>query len=417
MMELVDMLDLGSSAARRGGSELKKYASKAELKGFRKGKTPIGVVKKMYGQSVLAQVINDKLQKSLTDYIESEKLELLGQPLPSEDQDGDIDFNPNDLQDYTFKYDIGLSPEFELQGLTDKDSYDIHDVQLTDEVVDEEIGFVTKKFGVQEDMDGAVEVRDIITVHAEELEGGKPKKDGWATEFTVMVDTLADNYKETILKLSKGDTFTFDPYTLEDGKERDYVHKYILNVKTEEGEEEPIIGNEFTGTIAGIKQKHYDNQATQLMYREIMDKLIADTTVDLPADFLKRWVTETNEEASAEDIEKDFDGFLKNLKWTLIKGKLSSMFEVKVEGEEVYAAMEQKVRGYFGQYGMDDSYMGQIMQNMMQNREEVNKTYEELQAEKIFSKIGETVKQKKKAISLDAFNDMVKELNAKQGAA
>jgi len=148
-----------------------------------------------------------------------------------------------------------------------------------------------------------------------------------------------------------------------------------------------------------------------------MDKLIADTTVDLPADFLKRWVTETNEEASAEDIEKDFDGFLKNLKWTLIKGKLSSMFEVKVEGEEVYAAMEQKVRGYFGQYGMDDSYMGQIMQNMMQNREEVNKTYEELQAEKIFSKIGETVKQKKKAISLDAFNDMVKELNAKQGAA
>jgi len=267
-----------------------------------------------------------------------------------------------------------------------------------------------------------------------------------------MVDTLADNYKETILKLSKGDTFTFDPYTLEDGKERDYVHKYILNVKTEEGEEEPIIGNEFTGTIAGIKrlvpaafdqelfdkhfpkgevtseedarkkiaeniQKHYDNQATQLMYREIMDKLIADTTVDLPADFLKRWVTETNEEASAEDIEKDFDGFLKNLKWTLIKGKLSSMFEVKVEGEEVYAAMEQKVRGYFGQYGMDDSYMGQIMQNMMQNREEVNKTYEELQAEKIFSKIGETVKQKKKAISLDAFNDMVKELNAKQGAA
>jgi len=159
--------------------ELKKYASKAELKGFRKGKTPIGVVKKMYGQSVLAQVINDKLQKSLTDYIESEKLELLGQPLPSEDQDGDIDFNPNDLQDYTFKYDIGLSPEFELQGLTDKDSYDIHDVQLTDEVVDEEIGFVTKKFGVQEDMDGAVEVRDIMAASLKKMAGLQSLQSWW----------------------------------------------------------------------------------------------------------------------------------------------------------------------------------------------------------------------------------------------
>jgi len=432
--------------------ELRKYADKAQLKGFRKGKTPIGVVKKMYGQGVLAEVINTTLQESLSGYITEQKLELLGQPLPAEDQEGDIDFNVNDLQDYTFKYDIGLAPEFELAGLTDKDKYDIHDIELSDAIVDEEIGFITKKFGTQEDVEGAIEVKDIISINADELQDGKPKKDGWATEFTVMVDTLADNYKEAILKLSTGDSFNFDPYSLEDGKDKEYVHKYILNVKTEEGEEEPTIGNEFVGNIVGIKrlvpaefnqelfdkyfpkgevkseedarkkiadniQKHYDNQATQIMYREIMDKLIDDTQVDLPADFLKRWVTETNQDASAEDIEKDFDGFLKNLKWTLIKSKLSTMFDVTVESEEVYAAMEQKVRGYFGQYGMDESYVAQIMQNMMQNREEVNKTYEELQAEKIFSKIGDTVGKKKKKISVEDFNELVKELNSKQAAA
>ena len=432
-------------------SELKKYAGKVQMKGFRQGKTPIGVVKKMYGQSVLAEVINTTLQESLNTYITDEKLNLLGQPLPAEDQEGELDFNPNKLVDYTFKFDVGLSPEVTLSGLTADDKYEIYDVTIDKAIVDDEIGFITKKLGTQEDVDGKVEEKDILTINAVELDGKKEKKDGWATEFTVMVDTLADEYKDAVLKMSKGDTFAFDIYKLENDRNEEYVQKYLLN-RTNEEDQDREIGNDFQGTIAKISRlkeaafdqelfdkyfpegdvkseeearakitenikKHYDNQATQIMYRNIMDKLIEDTKLDFPEAFLKRWVKENNQEATDEQIEADFAPFLSNLKWTLIKGKLSEMYEVKVEPSEVYTAMEAKVKGYFGQYGVDDAYVGEIMKNMMQNREEVNKTFEELQAEKVFGAIGEVVGRKKKKIAVKDFNEMVKELNAKQQAA
>lgn len=432
-------------------SELTKYAGKVQMKGFRQGKTPVGVVKKMYGQSVLAEVINKTLQDSLNKYITDEKLDLLGQPLPAEDQDGELDFNPNNLIDYTFKFDVGLSPKVELTGLSESDKYEMYDVTIDDAIIDEEIAFIKKKLGTQEEVEGAVQERDILTINAVELDGKKEKADGWATEFTVMVDTLADEYKDALLQMSTGDSFNFDIYQLEKDRNEEYVEKYLLN-KTNEEDKEQEIGRDFKGTIAKIARlreaefdqelfdkyfpegdvkseeearakisenikKHYDNQATQIMYRTIMDKLIADTKLDFPEAFLKRWVKENNQDATDEQIEADFEPFLSNLKWTLIKGKLGEMFEVTVQPSEVYTAMEQKVKGYFGQYGVDDAYVAEIMKNMMQNREEVNKTYEELQAEKTFSAIGEVVGRKKKKISVADFNEVVKELNAKQQAA
>ena len=99
--------------------ELKKYAGKSQLKGFRKGKTPLAVIRKMYGQGVLAELINTTLQESINGYIDEHKLNLLGQPLPSEDQTGDMDFDPINLKDFEFKFDLGLAPEFELSGVTD----------------------------------------------------------------------------------------------------------------------------------------------------------------------------------------------------------------------------------------------------------------------------------------------------------
>ena len=92
-------------------SELSKYAAKAQIKGFRKGKTPHSVIKKMYGRSVLAEVVNDTLQHALSDYLQKEDLPILGQPIPADDQDGNLSFDVNNLEDYEFKYEIGLSPE------------------------------------------------------------------------------------------------------------------------------------------------------------------------------------------------------------------------------------------------------------------------------------------------------------------
>jgi len=431
-------------------SELKKAAGKANLKGFRKGKTPASVIRKMYGKSVLAEVVNETLQKALTNYLDEEKLNILGQPIPSDDQDGDLEFNVNQLEDYTFKFDVGIAPEFEIDGVSEDDEYDIYKIEVDEKVITEELENAQKRLGTHEHPEGAVIANDIIKVQAEELDGDEVKEDGWATEFSVLVDSLTDEYKEEVLSLSTGDTFNFDIYQLEKEKGEDYVKKYLLNVpKVEEGEEEPVIGNMFQGKISEISRlkiaeldqeffdkyfgkdevkseeearakieeyigTHYHNQALQFMYRNIMDKLVADTEVEMPKAFLKKWLKMTNEKLTDSEIEKDFDGFLENMKWTLIKNKLVNDFGVEVSQDEIIESMRNKVKGYFGQYGMEESYVDKVLQQMLQNQEEINKTYEELQAGKLFTKIGEKVKHKENKISLEDFNEKVKELNEKQ---
>ncbi len=435
-------------------SELSKTAAKAQMKGFRKGKTPLSVVKKMYGKGILADAVNNTLQTALSEYLKSEELDILGQPIPSDDQDGDLDFDVNNLLDYEFKFDIGMSPKVDVLGVSDSDSYDIDKIKIDDKTIDEELENAQKRLGEQSHPDGAVLAGDIIKIQADELDGKKPKENGWASEFSVLVDSLTEKYNKEVLKLSKDDSFSFDVNELENDKGEDYVRKYLLNVpKTEEGAEEPVIGNMFTGKIVDISRLvkaelnqdfydkyfgegavnsdkeardkveeniglHYENQALQLMYRDIMDKLVADTKVQLPETFLKKWLQLTNEKLSAEEIDKDFPGFLDNMKWTLIKSELAKKFEIEVSPEDIREAMTAKVRNYFGQYGqqMDDTMLNEVMGKMFQNQEEVNKTYEELQAGRVFKKIGETIKQNEVIISLDDFNTKVKTVNEKQQA-
>jgi len=435
-------------------SEISKTAAKAQMKGFRKGKTPLSVVKKMYGKGILADAVNNTLQNALSDYLKSEELDILGQPIPSDDQDGDLDFDVNNLTDYEFKFDIGISPEVEVLGVSEKDTYSIDKIIIDDKTIDEELENAQKRLGEQSHPDGAVLAGDIIKIQAEELDGKNPKENGWATEFSVLVDSLTDKYNKQVLKLSKGDSFSFDVNELEKDKGEDYIRKYLLNVpKTEEGEEEPVIGNMFTGKIVDIARllkaelnqefydkyfgeglvssdkearekvsesigAHYQNQALQLMYKDIMDKLVADTKVELPETFLRKWLKLTNEKLSDEEIDKDFSGFLDNMKWTLIKSELAKKFEIEVSPEDIREAMTAKVRNYFGQYGqqMDDAMLNEVMGKMFQNQEEVNKTYEELQAGRVFKKIGETIKQKDTKISLEDFNAKVKAVNEKQQA-
>lgn len=433
-------------------SELSKTAAKAQMKGFRKGKTPLSVVKKMHGKGILADAVNNILQNALSEYLKSEELDILGQPIPSDDQDGDLDFDVNNLVDYEFKFDIGVSPKVDVLGVSESDAYDIDKIKIDDKTIDEELENAQKRLGEQSHPDGAVLAGDIVKIQADELDGKKPRENGWVSEFSVLVDSLTDKYNKEVLKLSKDDSFSFDVNELEKEKGEDYVRKYLLNVpKIEEGEEEPVIGNMFTGKIIDIARLvkaelnqefydkyfgegavssdkeardkveetiggHYQNQALQLMYRDIMDKLVADTKVKLPETFLRKWLKLTNEKLSDEEIDNDFPGFLDNMKWTLIKSELAKKFEIEVSHEDIKEAMTAKVRNYFGQYGqqMDDAMLNEVMGKMFQNQEEINKTYEELQAGKVFKKIGETIKQNEVKISLDNFNAKVKSVNEKQ---
>jgi len=145
--------------------ELKKYSKQAQMKGFRKGKVPMSAIKKMYGRGILAEVIDKKIQETIQNEIKD--LSILGSPITSEEQEM-LDFDIKDLQDYTFKFDIGLAPEIEVKGVSDQDKYEKYLVEVDDAMLEEGMMNMRKRMGTQEEIEAAVEEKDIVTLQITE---------------------------------------------------------------------------------------------------------------------------------------------------------------------------------------------------------------------------------------------------------
>jgi trigger factor len=421
--------------------ELKKYRNKAQMKGFRKGKTPLSFLKKMYGQQVLVDVVMNKINSAINDYIENNQLNILGQPLPNKDQK-QYAFDPNVLEEMEFLFDVGLSPEFEIEGLDE--AFEVYKVEIPQETIDEELNLARKRAGKQVEVDEDIEEEDILTISAWELEDGKIKEEGWETGFTVMVDSLAEeDLKKKILEGKKGMEFDFDIYSLEKDKDEKYVKKYLLNLDEDEEKE---IGKDFRGKIDVVKrmepaelgeefykqyfgsdeikteeearekvrkdiESYYETQTKMVRNRHIMERMMEKTSFNVPEEFMKRWLKESNQEVTDENLEKEFPAFLENLKWTLIKNKLSSKYEIKVEPDEIKENMVQKVYQYMGGYPVGQEYIGEMVNKLMSNKEQVNRAYEEIQADKIFVALENDLSEVEKPIGLEDFKEEVKKLN------
>ncbi len=419
-------------------SELKNYKKKAHLKGFRKGKTPLSAIKKMYGQSVLVDVINQKLQTELSDYIVDNKLDILGNPLPSERQET-IDFNINNLSDYEFIFDLGLAPEFEVKGLSGSDEYEDILINFEDSIVEEEIESLRKRFGAQVEVDEAIEASDIVSIEITEQDPSD-SREAYVSEITVMPDRMTDEYQDKILGQRLGFEFSLNIFSIEKDTTEDYVKKYFLK-DAPEG-----ITADFSGIISAVKRlkpadvnqdffnkafgedkvstidkakEHiqaefadfYNTQGKAITKRYILENLLDIHDFELPDEFLKRWLLSSNEKATAEDIEKDYESFVKNLKWTLIKQKIAKNEEIEITPEDIKAGLRIKIERQFAQYG---GYPGinydDMVNRLAQNQETVQKEYEELLAESVLNKALTMVKLKTKTVSLDEYKDIVAKL-------
>lgn len=423
--------------------ELNKYRQQAHIKGFRKGKTPISTIKKMYGKSVLAEVINNKLQQSLQDYIVDEKLDLLGNPIPSEDQE-QVDFSLTDMKDLSFSFDVGLAPQIEVLGVSKETNYESYKIELTDADLDEEIENLRKRMGTQEEVTEPVEEMDILTLHIKE---STPTNEvAFEGEITVMPERLTDDHKKKFIGKNIGDVASIDIYDLETNATEDYVQKYFLK-DAPEG-----TGKVFDATIKGVKRlvlaalnedffkgafgddsitdlagakaklkedldKFYDSQCLSITKRKILEHLIDTNEMDFPDEFLKRWLLATNNELTEEQVGQEYEGFTKNLRWTLIKQKLSKDYEINITPDDIKNGMIEKFKAQFAQYGgaMGDFDYGSFADKMMQNQESVQKEYEELLAERVLDKIVDSVQLNEEKIDLDKYKEIVNELQQNKG--
>ena len=413
---------------------LKDFQKKGTFKGFRKGKTPMGYIKKIYGEAALADAVNDLLQKTVGEYLTDNEVNFLGQPLPASDQ-GPINFDPKNLDAYEFVFDLGMAPEFELKGLDAK--IQRFDVKVPSEMIDEEIESYLKRLGTTVDTEETIEETDVIFIKATELEGGEPREGGVEASFAVSVSDIADDkLKKSILKMKQGGTFEFDPFNLEKGREEDFVRKYMLSI---EDEPERQVNNTFSAEIervqravpAEINQEffdklfgegkvsseeearaeiekgikgEFDRQADAVLYKEMQKSLMDANPMDLPEAFLQRWLDTQREKDQPEPTEADRADFILDLRWQLIKDKIAEANDLKVENEEIEQGAVNRVFQYLGPYGNEET-VRRLAGSILSNREQVQQIAREVMANKVFDVLKGTFEISDKSVDKDTFKE------------
>ncbi len=444
--------------------ELNSLRKTTNLKGFRKGMVPVSYLKKLYGNEVLSKNLNDLINKELYTYIEDNKLETLGQPMPIPVENQDIDINK--LIDFSFKFELGLAPKIEIKGLDDSTSLPVHTIKVNKKLVDQEIKTWRKRIGKQSNPEDVGE-EDVLTVNAVEFDGDKPKEGGVEKEIKMAVDLLKNKkLAKELLKLKKGDSFSLNIFELEDNKP-EFIKKQILGVPVE-----TEVNETFTATITDVERrelgtpsisqfknafgqdvfekyfkdetidedpeldengepivteeeqkkvlaalskklkedlaKYYEVSAERRMFKKLQERLTELNDFELPDEFLKRWLEAANDKVSKEEIEKEYVNFAKDLKWNLLKGKFCKELGVEVSGDDVVASFRQNIMQYFGGQ-VDGDRLDQLTQTVMEDKSAVEKRYQEMVSEKLFPAIKEKITLTEETISWEDFDELQKE--------
>lgn len=429
--------------------ELKKYQQQAHMKGFRKGKTPMSVIRKMYGKSVLAEVVNELLQKELSEYIQQEELNLLGQPIPAREQKP-VDFDLQALDRYEFSFEIGLAPDLDVAGVAEDDVYEKYTVTVPDDAVEEELANARKRLGERIPSEGDIQLGDLLKLQAVELENNTPKEDGVQNEFSLLVESMTEDMQAAFQEKKVGERLIVDIFALEKDTEPNYVRKYFLGL--EEDDERPVnetfeltiqeatritaaelnesffqqyFGEDTTITTEAEAREairkniaaYYDKQAEALLFRDIQEALMEKNQPELPREFLKRWIMESNEKATEADVDQGFDRFADNLRWTLIRNSLSRRFDIQVDQEDIVEGFKDRVRNYLSNSPMaDENFVNQMAMRLMQDQNQVEQVYEEMMTDKLYDALVEQVTVREKPIDLEAFLEIAKAAQEKAQA-
>jgi trigger factor len=394
---------------------LKNYQKKATIPGFRPGKVPTGVIKKMYGKSVMVDEINKLLSDSLHKYINENKIEILGNPLPKVDEKTVIDWD--NQKEFEFMYEMGLAPKFEVE-LSAKDKFTYQTVKIDDELVNKYVGDIAKRYGKVEQVEVASE-GDLLNGDFVELDAnGEILPGGVFKTSSVFLDRVKDEAKKAFIGLKVGDKTVLDAQNLTSNpvdlasmlgisKEQaetfnsklQFTVKGISRLASSEISQElfdKIYGpgtvnseEEFKNKIREELKGMFVNDSERKFYNDVVDHLMNKINFNLPSDFLKRWIVAVNEKpVSSEQVESEFDGYAKGLKWQLIENKIIKDNNIAVTNDEVMDHTKNLILAQFGkmqQMPMSDEDLANTAKRVLGNEEEAKKIYEQVYGQKVMT--------------------------------
>ncbi|MDG1776415.1 MAG: trigger factor [Crocinitomicaceae bacterium] len=413
---------------------LEKYRKTAKIPGFRPGKVPFGHIQKQYGASVLSEELNKAVSQALNGYITENKLEILGNPIPVEKDGVKGDFaNPGDFE---FTYQLGLAPEIKV-ALSSKSKFDYVKVKVDKKLIDQQIGDLTRRYGKLISSD-AVGERDMILAQFVELnEENEILEGGIMHSSTISMEFVNDaKVKKQLTGKKVGDKVTVDPATVSRGgadtasmlgieeSALETISKNFQMTITEVKVMEPaelttelfdkLFGEgtvkdekEFIARVKSDLENMFVNDSNRLLTKAVYENLMDKTKVELPDNFLKRWIKLSNEkEVSEEQIESEYDDYAKGLKWQIIQGNIFKANDIKLENDEVIEFTKGLLVSNYAQYGMpapEDKELTASAMQVLQNKEEANRVYDMMAEQKLTTFFKDTVKLVEKEISYDDF--------------
>jgi len=420
--------------------ELKEYGKKAQIKGFRPGKAPMGLIKKMVGNQIIMQEVDKLVSESLSKFLIDEKLDILGQPLPSDEQ------QPVDIineTEHEFLFDVGLTPKIDLT-IDKRTSIPYYKIKIDDKLINDEIERHRNQFAKAEKKD-TVEGTSYVKGNVIQLDkDGNVLQDGIFSEDTMIAtDIIKDeNEKKKFIGAKIDDAITFDikkafPNNTEIAgilkieKEKvdeiephfQFVISEITNYIPAEINQElfdKVFANEkikseeeYKEKIKANIEKVYIDESEYRFGIDAKEKLLSKSDVKLPDEFMKKWLKATDKEGKLTDeiLEKEYPLFENDTIWQLIKGDISKNQEFKITEEELRQESRKFTEAQFMQYGlplnsMSEEQMASFIDKNLEKEEDRNRFAERAVENKVINYIKENAKLEEKAISLDDFKKL-----------
>lgn len=410
------------------------YRKTADMPGFRKGKVPMGIVKKRYGIPVKVEEINKILSDSVSKYIMEEKLDILGNPLPKEVET--VDWEKQ--EDFVFEYELGLAPEFEVK-ISKRNKLDFYKIKADDDMINRYAEDIAKRYGKMSSPE-KVEEKDLIYGTFQELdENGNAVEGGITNQASISLDTVkTKKLKNEFIGSEKGAVIVLDPKR---NFENDTDAAAMLNIDKDAyanlkakfsftidnisrmepaelntelfdkvyGEGTVKDEKEFRSKIANEAEAMFVGESDRKLQNDAVDFLLEKTSFALPEEFLKRWMQSVSEKpVTLDEIDSDFEGYKKSLKWQIIENKIAKENEIKVSREEAIAETKKLIAAQMAQYGQvapEEEMLEQYAQQVLSNKEEEKNIYDRAFTSKMTAFFKESFKLNEKEIS---YTDFVK---------
>lgn len=428
---------------------LKKYSKNANIPGFRKGMVPIQLVKKMFGASLFADEVLRTADQQLVKYLQDEKVDFLGQPMPLEADITELDHNAP--ASYSFSFELGLKPDIQLPDLKNLE-VTRYNVKVTDEMVNEQVNAMQRRLGKVEDVTAIENDDTILNLVFEEVDAeGNLIEGGLVKDNSILAQYFSPAVKESLIGKNADYSFVTTLKDAFEDKEREWIIS-DMGAKDTEGIADKsfkisftklgilnpaaldtelfkqVFPNDEVADEAAFRSKiredieqRWSRESDNQLQHQAYHILIDNTVADFPESFLKRWIktqpgndAADKEEKTDEQVEQEYPEFASQLKWTLVIDKIVRANEINVSSDEIKNAAMGQLFSYMGQMGMGapndvQPWMTSYVDKMMKDKKYVEQTYHSIEVQKVLEWTAKEFNPAIKELEAKEFEDMVNE--------